>query len=128
MVFDIHALSQQDFTTWLEEAKASAQPPGAPESLPPNSTVLDLTAEGVKFDKVQLEAPAGQPFGINFSNNDNGIPHDVAISGEGGLLFNGEDVPTVGEIQYVVPPLDQGEYQFLCTIHPQQMTGTLTVK
>jgi cytochrome c oxidase subunit II len=129
MVFEIHALTQDEFATWYEEARASAQPSGGPPaSLPPNATLLDITAEGIKFDKTQLEAPAGQPFGITFNNNDEGIPHDVAISGEGGLLFNGEDVPTVGEIQYVVPPLDAGEYQFLCTIHPQQMTGNLSVK
>ena len=128
MVFEVRALTQEQFATWYEEQRASAQPSGAPASLPPNATLLDITAEGVKFDKSQLEAPAGQPFGITFNNNDESIPHDVAISGEGGLLFNGEDVPSVGEIQYVVPPLDPGEYQFLCTIHPQQMTGNLSVK
>jgi cytochrome c oxidase subunit 2 len=128
MVFEIRAMTQDEFGTWYEEARASAQPSGAPESLPPNATLLDITAEGIKFDKVQLEAPAGQPFGIQFNNNDEGIPHDVAISGPDGLLFNGEDVPTVGEIQYVVPALEPGEYEFLCTIHPQQMTGNLSIK
>jgi plastocyanin len=89
--------------------------------------VLDISAQNLAFDKTQLEVPAGQPFGINFVNNDPGVPHDVAISGEGGLLFNGEDI-TEGEIQYIVQQLEPANYQFLCTIHPQQMTGTLTVK
>lgn len=128
MVFDVHAMTQADFDAWLEERKASAQPSGPPASLPPNATLLDITAEAVKFDKTQLEVPAGQPFGITFNNNDNGVPHDVAISGPGGLAFNGEDLNSVGEIQYVVQALEPGDYQFLCTLHPQQMTGTLTVK
>jgi cytochrome c oxidase subunit 2 len=129
MVFEVHALSQEEFASWYENAKASAQPSAEPSgSLPPNAVTLDITAEGIQFDKRQLEAPAAQPFAIQFNNNDNGVPHDVAISQEGALKFNGDDVPTVGEITYQVPPLEPGTYDFLCTIHPTQMTGTLTIQ
>ena len=128
MIFDVHALSAADFATWFEQAKASARPSGGPPaSLPPNATILDIAAQNVQFDKRELEVPAAQPFGIKFTNRDEGIAHDVAISEGGSLTFNGEDLKTAGEVTYSVGPLDPGAYEFLCTFHPN-MTGTLTVK
>jgi len=129
MIFDVHALTQADFATWYDEVRASAQPSGGPPaSLPPNATIIDIAAQNIQFDQRELEVPASQAFGINFVNQDNGIPHDVAISQDGSLKFNGDDLPTVGEISYQIGPLEPGTYDFLCTIHPTTMTGTLTVK
>jgi cytochrome c oxidase subunit 2 len=128
MVFDVHALSQAEFATWYENAVASAQPSGPPASLPPNAPLIGLVAEGTAFDKEQLEVPAGQPFGITFENRDP-LPHDVAIQAkDGSYVFNGEDLTTPGEVNYIVGPLEPETYTFVCSLHPQQMTGTLTVQ
>jgi plastocyanin/mono/diheme cytochrome c family protein len=112
-----------------------AAPSGSPAASPAASggatgTVLEITAAGIAFDKADLTAPAGVAFQIKFTNNDAGIPHNVAIhkdspSGEvvwQGEIFNGTDTRT-----YDVPALPAGTYGFTCTVHPN-MTGTLTVK
>jgi plastocyanin/mono/diheme cytochrome c family protein len=113
----------------------SAAPSGGPAASPAASgaaagAVLEITASGVAFDKTELTAPAGVAFQIRFTNNDAGIPHDVAIHKDSptgeivwqGEIFNGTDTRT-----YDVPALPAGTYGFSCVVHPN-MTGTLTVK
>jgi mono/diheme cytochrome c family protein/plastocyanin len=105
-------------------ASASAAPSAAPGG---TVVTLELTAQGVKYDKVSLEAPANTPFKIKFTNNDAGMPHNVQILRDGvsvwqGDIFSGVDVRT-----YDVPALTAGSYTFICTVHPT-MKGTLDIK
>jgi plastocyanin len=113
----------------------SAAPSGSPAASPAASggttgTLLEITASGIAFDKAELTAPAGVAFQIKFTNNDAGIPHNVAIHKDSptgeivwqGEIFSGTDVRT-----YDVPALPAGTYGFSCVVHPS-MTGTLTVK
>jgi plastocyanin len=118
-------------------AVSSAAPSGAPSGEPtaapsgaPGGVVIKLSAQGVAFDTDSLEVPANTPFKIEFTNNDAGIPHNVAIH-EGtptgpelwkGDLFNGVETRT-----FDVPALPAGAYGFVCTVHPN-MVGTLTAK
>ena len=114
---------------------ASAAPSGSPAGSPAASgaasgTVLALTASGIAFDKTDLTAPAGAPFQITFTNNDAGIPHDVAIhtgSPTGPIVWQGAIITGVATQTYDVPALPAGTYGFTCVVHPN-MTGTLTVK
>jgi plastocyanin len=114
---------------------ASAAPSGSPAgspaaSGPASGTVLELTASGIAFDKTDLTAPAGAPFQITFTNNDAGIPHDVAIhtgSPTGPIVWQGAIITGVATQTYDVPALPAGTYGFTCVVHPN-MTGTLTVK
>ena len=116
-------------------AAPSAAPSGGPAASPAASggaagAVLEITASGVAFDKAELAAPAGVAFQIRFTNNDAGIPHNVAIHKDSptgeivwqGEIFNGTDTRT-----YDVPALPAGTYGFSCVVHPN-MTGTLTVR
>ena len=123
------------------EAPPSGEPASTPapsgEATPAPSdggtatgVVLTISAQNIAYDTDALEAPADTPFQIAFTNNDAGIPHNVAIH-EGsptgkevwqGEIFNGVDTRT-----YDVPALPAGTYGFVCTVHPN-MTGTLTVK
>ena len=115
----------------------SAAPSGAaaPSGSPAASggaagTVLELTASGVAFDKTDLAAPAGVAFQIKFTNNDAGIPHNVAIhkdSPTGAIVWQGEIFSGTDSRTYDVPALPAGTYGFSCVVHPN-MTGTLTVK
>ena len=104
-------------------AGASGEP-----STAPGGTVLQLSAQNVQFDTTTLTAPANTPFQIEFSNNDQGIPHNVAIKDSAaqdvfnGAIFNGVDKQT-----YDVPALAAGTYKFVCSVHPT-MTGELTVQ
>jgi plastocyanin len=112
-------------------AGASSAPAGSPAaSGAATGTVLELTASGIAFDKTDLTAPAGVPFQIKFTNNDAGIPHNVAIhkdSPTGAVVFEGEIFSGTDSRTYDVPALPAGTYGFACTVHPN-MTGTLTVK
>ena len=113
----------------------SAAPSGAPAGSPAASSgatgaVLELSASGIAFDKTDLTAPAGVAFQIKFTNNDAGIPHDVAIhkdSPTGAIVWQGEIFSGVDSRTYDVPALPAGTYGFSCVVHPT-MVGTLTVK
>jgi cytochrome c oxidase subunit II len=130
MTFDVHAMTLADYDAWqqkqLDAAKASPSPGGS--AAPPAAT-LDLAAQNIKFSTATLDAPADKPFAIAFDNQDAGVIHDVAIQDSAGaLIFNGQDVKGPGKATDNVPPLKAGTYKFICTFHPVQMTGELTVK
>jgi cytochrome c oxidase subunit 2 len=139
MEFQVKVESREAFNAWLTEkltppatpspAPATSGEPG-PTAAPGESVTLEISAQAIAFDKDTLEAPADTPFQIVFTNNDAGIPHNVAIH-EGtptgpevwvGEIFNGVETRT-----YDVPALPAGTYGFVCTVHPN-MTGTLTVR
>jgi len=126
MTFSVEAMTRADYDAWLEAARAAATPR---PSIQPGDTVLDLTADRIAFDTLELTAPAGEAFTIHFTNAE-GVDHNVAILHGGERLFTGD--PVVGPdktIDYVVPPLPPGEYTFQCDFHPvPEMTGTLTVE
>lgn len=80
------------------------------------------------FVPTELTAPAGETFYILFSNNDPGVPHNVAINdASGGQQFKGEIFNGVATKEYQVPSLTAGSYMYVCTVHPT-MTGVLTVQ
>ncbi len=139
MEFEVVVESRDKFNAFLQDAltpPATAAPspsasgaPGA-SATPGQSASLTLTASGVAYDTDSLEAPADTPFTIAFTNNDAGIPHNVAIhkgSPTGELVWQGEIFNGVDSRTYQVPALPAGTYGFVCTVHPN-MTGTLTVK
>jgi cytochrome c oxidase subunit II len=131
MTFDVHAMSQADYDAWhkmkLDEAAKASQAPGG--SAPPPAATLDLGAQNLKFSAATLDAPADKPFAIAFDNQDAGVTHDVAIQDStGALIFNGQDIKGPAKATDNVQPLKAGTYKFICTFHPVQMTGELTVK
>ncbi|TMC60982.1 MAG: cytochrome c oxidase subunit II [Chloroflexi bacterium] len=130
MTFEVHAMSQADYDAWLKQQIATAQASPSPGgSAAPPSATLNLTAQNIKFSAATLDAPADKPFAIAFDNQDAGITHDVAIQDStGALIFNGQDVKGPGKSTDNVQPLKAGTYTFICTFHPVQMTGQLTVK
>jgi plastocyanin len=101
-------------------------------------TTLTLTAPSgaanTGFAETTLSVAADTAFTINFSNQDEGIPHNVQIfegtdtaatavwAPEGNAMITGPD-----EASYEVPALAAGTYTFNCFSHPTTMVGTLTV-
>jgi cytochrome c oxidase subunit 2 len=126
MIFNVLAMSQSDFDAWLKDLIAFNQ--RTPEPLP-SGTVLDVTAKNIKFDKAELEVPAGAAFGIAFKNDDPaGVSHDIDVKDSGGTVVENEDPIDGGTTaNYTLKPLEAGTYTFFCSIH-NGMSGTLTVK
>jgi len=130
LIVDAGLLSPRSGTAVGGEGPGASGEPGGPggpgqSAPPPPDGDVVLVAKNSAFDKAELTVPAAQPFTIGFQNLDAGVTHDVAIQGESGIEFNGEDLTTAGSITYEVPALDAGTYRFLCTFHAS-MTGTLT--
>src|SRR5438874_2755790 len=112
-------------------AAASGSPAasGAAASQASGGPTLEETAENVAFTQTSLTAPAGQGFVIHFTNKDTGTQHNIEIKKpDGSDAFKGEIFAGPGEQTYNVPPLAAGSYPFMCSVHPTQMTGTLSVK
>jgi plastocyanin len=105
-----------------ESASASASASGG------TGEVLEISAQNIAFDTTQEAVPADTAFQIHFTNNDQGIPHNVAIHDQSNAeIFKGEIFPGPGERTYDAPALAAGEYTFVCDVHPN-MTGTLTAE
>ena len=109
------------------EPPASGEPPGSPGA-GGGASGLELHAKDIAFVETTLTVPADQPFDLHYFNEDAGIPHDVAFrDGSGAEVFKSEVITGVADSVVKVPPLAAGDYQYVCTIHPN-MTGTATVQ
>ena len=98
---------------------------GSPPPAPSGGAVI--TAQGIAFDRQQLEVPADRPFQLLFENRE-GAPHNVTIFDEAGQpLFVGEIFGGPGSRTYDVPAIPAGAHQFRCDVHPE-MAGTVTAK
>jgi len=120
----------------LAIAAPSPEPVGEPPVVQPGADcaqavggVVELTALGIAFDATCVEVPAGEPFTIAFGNEDDGVPHNVAIYPSADDLANpllqGEIITGVDSVEYSGDPLEAGEYYFQCDVHPT-MNGTWT--
>jgi plastocyanin len=90
--------------------------------------VVELSADNLEFDASVIQAPAGEAFTINFTNNDS-APHNVAIyTDEGGDEIAKGDIIDPGQsVELQVPALDAGDYYFVCDLHTT-MNGTVVVE
>jgi plastocyanin len=128
--------SAEPSATATATAKASATPAasqtaGASGGSTELTVVAPSGAAASGFDPTALEAPAGAALEVKFDNQDSGVPHNWVLKNPDGskvdigdtAFFNGPEEKT-----YDVPALQPGEYPFLCEVHPQVMTGTLTIQ
>ena len=93
----------------------------------PAVVTLALAARDFTYAPAALRAPAATGFRIVLSNDDAGIPHNVAIRNAGGAqVFSGAIISGVAKTTYSVPALPAGSYTLVCIVHPT-MTGSLTV-
>ncbi len=118
MIFTVDAMTRADFDAYVAALKAGEPPPPTGDC----ATTIQISAASLQFDTDRLEAPAGEDFCIEFSNNDT-VPHNVSIQDP---AIKGEDVPPGESITYHIPAMEAGDYTFYCTLHPT-MTGTLTI-
>ena len=106
-------------------ASAAAPTPAAPAGNPSGEAVT-IVAKDLKFVQTAVAVKANAAFDIAFDNQE-GAPHNIAISdASGGTLFKG-DVVSSSKITYAVPALSAGTYGFICEVHPD-MKGTITAQ
>jgi mono/diheme cytochrome c family protein/plastocyanin len=123
------------------EPPASAEPGGSPApsgSATPGSPApsgsgsagepIQIVASGIQFTTTAVQAPADQPFTIDFDNQDANVPHDVDIrDANNAVLEDSQPFPGVETREVQVDALPAGTYTFFCSVHPN-MTGTLTAQ
>ena len=127
MNFTVQAVTRAEYDTWLTDAKAGRTPQ---PSVPAGGDVLELVADHIAYDKLELQAPADQPFTLRFTNAE-ALPHNVII-----LDANNQEVFRTDDLTgpnatggFAVPAQPAGEYTYYCSFHPvPDMTGTLTVE
>jgi plastocyanin len=95
-----------------------------------NGTVT-VVAKSISFIEGDcIQATAGEPFSIEFDNQDPATQHNIEIfAGEeptGDTVFRGELVTGPDQGTYDVPALDAGTHAFNCEVHPT-MVGTVQV-
>jgi plastocyanin len=104
---------------------------GGTEAPGPKAVTVKLTAKDIKFDKQELSFPAGSKVELVFTNDDSGVPHNVAIFSEQNPtndIFKGDIFPGVATKTYTfTAPGQPGTYAFHCEVHPTQMKGTVEV-
>jgi cytochrome c oxidase subunit 2 len=123
MTFAVQAMSRADYDAWYTAIQSGQTPE---PSVPVGGEVVKISAANNEFDTDTLTAPAGVPFHVEFTNNDD-FDHNFAIFQGGEGLFHGEFFKGPGTITYTVGALPAGEYTFFCDIHAN-MTGKLTVQ
>ena len=104
-------------------APAAADGSAAPGS--PSGGTVTIVARDLKFATPAVAAKAGSPFTITFDNED-GAPHNIAISDASGTKVFKGDIVAGKLVDYQVGALSAGTYGFICEVHPD-MKGTLTV-
>ncbi len=87
-----------------------------------------LEASELSFGVHRLTVPADERLTLRFSN-DSSVAHNVSIySRDGETMFTGEVFTGPRDVEYAIPALAAGNYQFVCDVHPQQMIGTLVAR
>ena len=95
------------------------------------ATTVDLTADAMAFDTSTITVPAGAEVTVNFDNQDDGIPHNVAVytdSSATEAIFVGDVITGPAETTYTfTAPSEPGTYYFRCDVHPE-MNGDFVVE
>jgi plastocyanin len=92
----------------------------------PSGNGVTVVAKDITFTTPTVSAKAGSPFTLTFDNED-GAPHNIAISDASGTKVFKGDIVTNQTVDYAVPALAAGTYSFICEVHPE-MKGTLTIE
>jgi plastocyanin len=107
-------------------AAPTSETPAPAATLVPAGGTATIAAKDIKFTTAALAVTAGSPFTIAFDNQE-GAPHNVAISdANGASVYKGEIVSSK-TVDYAVPALAAGTYTFICEVHPN-MKGTITAQ
>jgi plastocyanin len=101
--------------------------PGAPDS----GTTLELVARGAKWDQTKMTAPAGKIWHVKVESKDTLGHHNFVVASGKTFperIYTSKNLLPLTTVTYDIPALPAGSYLFICTVHPDSMTGTLTLE
>jgi plastocyanin len=113
--------------TWLG-GLAPVGPSPTPLAVPARPEIS--ASSSTSFEVRELVVPSGRDFELVFHNNEPGVPHNVDIAESAArttLYHEGEIINGVASITYQVAALAEGDYYFLCRVHPN-MNGTVLAR
>jgi plastocyanin len=114
----------QGWADSLAPAESTPTPLEVPEA--PEITARNASS----FETDQLVVPAGRDFELTFHNEEAGTPHNVEIADSPArttVYLDGEIITGPQTVTYDVPALAEGDYYFLCKVHPN-MNGTVLAR
>ena len=87
-------------------------------------------ADRLAFDATSLTAPAGKTWHVKIDNQETFLKHNFTVASGKTVAERIFQSPNFGfgTSAFDVPALPAGTYLFVCTIHPETMTGTLTIR
>ncbi len=95
------------------------------------AVTVNIGADNMAFDTETITVPAGAEVTMVFDNQDDGIPHNVAVydsSLRSEQIFVGEIITGPAETTYTfTAPSEPGTYYFQCDVHPS-MNGDFVVE
>jgi plastocyanin len=108
----------------------STPPPSGACVVANASNAVDLSAKDLKFSSPCIEAAAGTPIVIHFTN-DESMPHNVAVYADStkaqelvrGEIITGPNATTT----VIIPSRSPGQLYFECSVH-SSMNGALVVR
>lgn len=100
--------------------------PDAPDS----KVIVQLVAAHTRWTPPDLTAPAGKVWHVKIDDQDSNQHHNFTAAS--GRTFE-ERIYQVtnfvkGRYTFDIPALPAGTYLFICTLHPESMTGKLTLE
>jgi plastocyanin len=87
---------------------------------------LTIVAVNVLFNTSSLSAPAGDVT-IVLDNQDKAVAHNIQFFSKGASIGMSEIKTGPATDTLSLGTLTPGSYSFKCDVHPQTMTGVLTV-
>jgi plastocyanin len=110
------------------DADLSTRPPSTEASSSADAgESMTIVGEDIMFDTTELTATAGQELEITFDNRDDGVQHNLHVrdttSGDAMTEITEGPITQTLDVTFDQP----GEFEYLCDVHPNDMTGTITV-
>ena len=134
VAFAVSAVALYGGSQLVDEDKVSAEAGGGEVGGPGGGgpVSVHIVAKNLLFDKRTISAGSGAQITVTLDNQDAGVLHNIAFYTNRSATTkiagtNPVAGPLVEEIKFPAPSAP-GNYFFRCDVHPDTMTGTLTVR
>ena len=133
VVFAVSAVALYAGSQLVDQDKVAAEAGGDTQATCGGGPVsVRITAKNSLFDKRSFSACAGAPLAVSLDNQDAGLLHNIAFYTNRSAstkiaASNPAEGPVIEELRFPAPSA-AGNYFYRCDVHPDTMTGTLTVR